>query len=192
MGRVWVHTQDTIFGFGSCLGLSKIFRFGPGWTRQSANTARLAIFLCNHDPFIKKQVDLCNFCLLMGSIGPTEIIQGLLKLYHESKWVTKSYKTCYLKRVYVTATSCRHHHRHHSTMPLPILFEFVGYEKPDAQIFETALDQISVEAAKAVHVGDDQKADKIGANAVGINCWLWGTEVKTFSDIQDCILVPDL
>ncbi|XP_021976264.1 haloacid dehalogenase-like hydrolase domain-containing protein 3 isoform X2 [Helianthus annuus] len=68
----------------------------------------------------------------------------------------------------------------------------VGYEKPDAQIFETALDQISVEAAKAVHVGDDQKADKIGANAVGINCWLWGTEVKTFSDIQDRILVPDL
>lgn len=67
----------------------------------------------------------------------------------------------------------------------------VGYEKPDSKIFETALNQINVEAATAVHVGDDEKADKLGANAVGINCWLWGTEVKTFSDIQDRILVPE-
>ncbi|PWA77474.1 haloacid dehalogenase-like hydrolase domain-containing protein [Artemisia annua] len=52
-------------------------------------------------------------------------------------------------------------------------------------------DQINVEAATAIHVGDDEKADKLGANAVGINCWLWGTEVKTFSDIQDRILVPE-
>ncbi|KAK1415912.1 hypothetical protein QVD17_31700 [Tagetes erecta] len=73
-----------------------------------------------------------------------------------------------------------------------IISSEVGYEKPDPKIFETALDQINVEAAKAVHVGDDQKADKLGANAVGIDCWLWGTEVKTFSDIQDRILVPEL
>lgn len=33
------------------------------------------------------------------------------------------------------------------------------------------LDQINVDACKAVHVGDDQKADKSGANAVGIHCW---------------------
>ncbi|KAK9063569.1 hypothetical protein SSX86_017439 [Deinandra increscens subsp. villosa] len=72
-----------------------------------------------------------------------------------------------------------------------IISSEVGYEKPDAKIFETALDQINVEAAKAVHVGDDQKADKLGANAVGINCWLWGTEVKTFSDIEDRVLVPE-
>lgn len=30
---------------------------------------------------------------------------------------------------------------------------------------------MEVEASKAVHVGDDKKADKAGANAVGINCW---------------------
>ncbi|KAL3530219.1 hypothetical protein ACH5RR_009541 [Cinchona calisaya] len=65
----------------------------------------------------------------------------------------------------------------------------VGYEKPDAHIFKAALDQISVEARRAVHVGDDEKADKAGANAVGIDCWLWGTDVKTFSDIQSRILV---
>jgi len=26
-------------------------------------------------------------------------------------------------------------------------------------------------AGKALHIGDDQKADKFGANAVGIDCW---------------------
>ncbi|CAK9183749.1 unnamed protein product [Ilex paraguariensis] len=69
-----------------------------------------------------------------------------------------------------------------------IISSEIGYEKPDANIFKAALDQIGVEAAKAVHVGDDQKADKAGANAVGIDCWLWGTDVKTFSNIQNCIL----
>lgn len=34
-----------------------------------------------------------------------------------------------------------------------------------------AVDQLNVEAARAVHIGDDQKADKAGANAIGIDCW---------------------
>ncbi|XP_027082340.1 uncharacterized protein [Coffea arabica] len=67
----------------------------------------------------------------------------------------------------------------------------VGYEKPDAHIFKFALDQMSVEARRAVHVGDDEKADKEGANAVGIDCWLWGTDVKTFSDIQSRLLLTE-
>ena len=37
--------------------------------------------------------------------------------------------------------------------------------------FDNIVDQISVDARKAVHVGDDEKADKAGANAVGIDCW---------------------
>ncbi|KAH6822408.1 Haloacid dehalogenase-like hydrolase superfamily protein [Perilla frutescens var. hirtella] len=69
-----------------------------------------------------------------------------------------------------------------------IISSEVGYEKPDEKIFRAALDQISVEANKAVHVGDDTKADKVGANAVGIDCWLWGEDVKNFSDIQNRIL----
>ncbi|KAK4479802.1 hypothetical protein RD792_015339, partial [Penstemon davidsonii] len=51
-----------------------------------------------------------------------------------------------------------------------IISSEVGYEKPDENIFRAALDQISVEVGKAVHVGDDIKADKEGANAVGIDC----------------------
>ncbi|TYJ99436.1 haloacid dehalogenase-like hydrolase domain-containing protein 3 [Cucumis melo var. makuwa] len=65
----------------------------------------------------------------------------------------------------------------------------VGYEKPDGKIFEAALDQLEVRSDNAVHVGDDQKADKEGANAVGIDCWLWGSDVMTFEDIQNQILV---
>ncbi|CAI0402069.1 unnamed protein product [Linum tenue] len=64
----------------------------------------------------------------------------------------------------------------------------VGYEKPDPKIFHAALDQVNVAAGRAVHVGDDFKADKEGANAIGIDCWLWGTDVKTFADIQNRFL----
>ncbi|KAI9170137.1 hypothetical protein LWI28_023154 [Acer negundo] len=71
-----------------------------------------------------------------------------------------------------------------------IISSEVGYEKPDPMIFKAALDQMSTEARKVVHVGDDEKADKEGANAIGIDCWLWGTDVKTFSDIQNRILIP--
>ncbi|KAL7110201.1 hypothetical protein ACP275_05G010200 [Erythranthe tilingii] len=69
-----------------------------------------------------------------------------------------------------------------------IISSEVGYEKPDDKIFRAALDEISVDASKAVHVGDDIKADKAGANAVGIDCWLWGTDVKNFADIKNRIL----
>ncbi|XP_021890605.1 haloacid dehalogenase-like hydrolase domain-containing protein 3 [Carica papaya] len=72
-----------------------------------------------------------------------------------------------------------------------IISSEVGYEKPYEKIFKAALDQTGVEASKAVHVGDDKKADKAGANAIGIDCWLWGTDVKTFSDIQNRILIPE-
>ncbi|GFP87364.1 haloacid dehalogenase-like hydrolase domain-containing protein 3 [Phtheirospermum japonicum] len=71
-----------------------------------------------------------------------------------------------------------------------IISSEVGYEKPDEKIFRAALDRISVEASKAVHVGDDTKADQVGANAVGIDCWLWGTDVKSFQDIQNRVLLP--
>ena len=33
------------------------------------------------------------------------------------------------------------------------------------------IDHVGVEARQAIHVGDDQKADKEGASAVGIDCW---------------------
>lgn len=38
-------------------------------------------------------------------------------------------------------------------------------------------DRIGVEASKAIHVGDDETADKAGANAIGLDCWY----AKSFS-----------
>lgn len=67
----------------------------------------------------------------------------------------------------------------------------VGSEKPAAGIFLAALDHIDIKASKAVHVGDDEKADKAGANSVGIDCWLWGSDVKSFSEVCRRILIAD-
>lgn len=69
-----------------------------------------------------------------------------------------------------------------------IISSEVGYEKPAPQIFETALDQLGVDASKAIHVGDDARNDKIGANALGIDSWLWGKEVHTFQEILHRII----
>ncbi|KAG0502037.1 hypothetical protein HPP92_002109 [Vanilla planifolia] len=65
----------------------------------------------------------------------------------------------------------------------------VGYEKPAAGIFMAALDVIGIQAGKAVHVGDDEKADKEGAQSVGIECWLWGSDVKSFTEIYHRIVL---
>lgn len=54
-------------------------------------------------------------------------------------------------------------------------------------IFCNDSDQTNVEARKAVHIGDDEKYDKDGANAVGIHCW----SVKLLSS-GSYILLPDI
>lgn len=43
-----------------------------------------------------------------------------------------------------------------------------GVEKPDASIYERALDRAGVEAARAVHVGDSPGLDVVPASSVGI------------------------
>ncbi|XP_017701401.2 uncharacterized protein LOC103720001 isoform X4 [Phoenix dactylifera] len=72
-----------------------------------------------------------------------------------------------------------------------IISSETGYEKPAAEIFRAALDQLGMEAGEVVHVGDDERADKTGANAIGIDCWLWGSDVKTFTDICNRVLISD-
>ncbi|XP_074570743.1 uncharacterized protein LOC141827409 isoform X2 [Curcuma longa] len=67
----------------------------------------------------------------------------------------------------------------------------VGFEKPSPEIFRAALDKIGVDFSRAIHVGDDEKADKGGANSIGIDCWLWGSDVKSFGEITARILKPD-
>ncbi|GJW90876.1 hypothetical protein Tco_0168429 [Tanacetum coccineum] len=45
----------------------------------------------------------------------------------------------------------------------------------------------------AVHVGDDQKADKLGANDVGINCWngLWNNGRRTIISVPLLVLTME-
>jgi len=59
----------------------------------------------------------------------------------------------------------------------------VGLEKPDAAIFQTALDQLGVDAAAAMHVGDNQSADVAGARAAGLTAvWIDRIGAETTSD----------
>jgi putative hydrolase of the HAD superfamily len=44
----------------------------------------------------------------------------------------------------------------------------VGYAKPDRQIFHTALERHSLEAGDALHVGDSEEKDLLGANRAGL------------------------
>jgi putative hydrolase of the HAD superfamily len=45
----------------------------------------------------------------------------------------------------------------------------VGYAKPDRQIFDTALARHGIDAQSAIHVGDSETNDLIGAQNAGIN-----------------------
>jgi len=49
-----------------------------------------------------------------------------------------------------------------------VMSEFVGVEKPAAEIFERALDIGATTPARAVHVGDDWETDVTGARGVGM------------------------
>ncbi len=49
-----------------------------------------------------------------------------------------------------------------------VMSEFVGVEKPAAEIFERALDIGATTAGRAVHVGDDLETDVAGALGVGM------------------------
>ena len=44
----------------------------------------------------------------------------------------------------------------------------VGYAKPDRQIFHIALERHSLEAGDALHVGDSEEKDLLGANRAGL------------------------
>src|SRR5215510_126180 len=44
----------------------------------------------------------------------------------------------------------------------------VGYAKPDRQIFHTALERYGLQAVDALHVGDSEEKDFLGANQAGL------------------------
>ena len=74
--------------------------------------------------------------------------------------------------------------------------------KPDAAIFEYALNAVGVPAEEAVHVGDSFEADIIGAHAAGIRALLldrdgtqtgqWGETIQTLHALPDLLSVKQI
>ena len=74
--------------------------------------------------------------------------------------------------------------------------------KPDAAIFEYALNAIGVSPEEAVHVGDSFEADIMGAHAAGIRAILldrdgtqtgrWGERIQTLRALPDLLSVKQI
>ena len=60
--------------------------------------------------------------------------------------------------------------RHGLFYAFPVLVGSVeeGIEKPSPRLFEIALERAGVEASEAIYVGDDYRADVVGARAAGL------------------------
>jgi len=65
----------------------------------------------------------------------------------------------------------------------------VGFRKPDARIFQTALDRLRAPARRTLFVGDDPAADIVGAARMGIRTVLIDREGRTAGDNDPA---PDL
>ncbi|MBA7616033.1 Phosphoglycolate phosphatase [subsurface metagenome] len=84
-----------------------------------------------------------------------------------------------------------------SELGLEVYLDFIvtsgeaGADKPQPQIFLTALQQAGVKASEAVHVGDQYKIDVIGARGVGINPILID-RYNLFPEVTDCPRIHSL
>ncbi|MBI2906565.1 MAG: HAD family hydrolase [Chloroflexi bacterium] len=67
----------------------------------------------------------------------------------------------------------------------------VGAEKPHPEIFRAALRMAGIAPAEAMHVGDQYKADAMGACAVGINGVLLDRQ-GFFPDVTECPRIRSL
>jgi REG-2-like HAD superfamily hydrolase len=56
----------------------------------------------------------------------------------------------------------------------------LGVEKPDPALFLEGCRLLGCSPAEALHVGDSEREDLLGARAAGIEAWLWGRDVNDF------------
>ena len=70
-----------------------------------------------------------------------------------------------------------------------VMSEFVGIEKPAAEIFERALDIGATTPARAVHVGDDWETDIVGATDVGMGAIFLDRDGKLDGTQQTAVVV---
>ena len=67
----------------------------------------------------------------------------------------------------------------------------VGYRKPDARIFARTLAALDVDAARALHVGDNPDADVVGAQGFGMRAAHYAIAGRAPSPVAD-LVVDDL
>ena len=74
-----------------------------------------------------------------------------------------------------------------------VVSHFEGVEKPDAVIFERALERIGADAGDALHVGDSPELDGAGATAAGVD-WVWVDRHNADNDkaIPDLSRLPEI
>lgn len=75
--------------------------------------------------------------------------------------------------------------------PLVVSSE-VGLQKPDARIFEMALDAVGARAQDAVYVGDNYWADVIGAERAGLRAVLVDRHPEWDGAVPECETIGDL
>jgi putative hydrolase of the HAD superfamily len=68
----------------------------------------------------------------------------------------------------------------------------LGAAKPDPRPFITALDELGVDAARAVHVGDTHAEDVVGARAAGVTPVLVVRDGATAPDDEALAIIRDL
>jgi FMN phosphatase YigB (HAD superfamily) len=69
----------------------------------------------------------------------------------------------------------------------------LGIGKPDAAIFEAALDALGVGASDAVMVGNDRERDVEGADAAGIRpLWIQHGRPESRADLHELVELPAL
>lgn len=74
-----------------------------------------------------------------------------------------------------------------------IISSEVGYEKPDPEIFQIALNQADVSAEDCLYVGDNYYDDGIGSRKVGMDFVIINPYEKLgIEELEDCNIIPDI
>lgn len=73
-----------------------------------------------------------------------------------------------------------------------IISELVGFEKPQTEIFETALDVLGVSANEALHLGDSYHYDFLGASHAGLQALLLDRALSFPKDVPKISTLREL
>ncbi len=72
-----------------------------------------------------------------------------------------------------------------------VVSEEIGWRKPSAQIFQTALSKLQISPQEAVYVGDSPLEDMGGAKQAGLRTVFGPSQFNTLKDLRDSKLEPD-